>query len=68
MSIQGVKVIFSSLKKLGVPWYRLAGLVIGGMQWEVSYHYNLWGQFLSGNTISKLQAVGLLATEEVTVA
>jgi len=30
--IQGAKVISMFFEIMGVPWYRLAGLVIGGMQ------------------------------------
>jgi len=30
--IQGVKVILMFFENMGVPWYRLAVLVIGGMQ------------------------------------
>jgi hypothetical protein len=32
MSIQGAKVILMFFENMGVPWYRLAVLVIGGMQ------------------------------------
>jgi len=65
---RGRKWFLIVLWKNGGDRYWLAELFIRGMQWEVSYHFNLWGRISNGETFAKLEAVGLLAAEEVTVA